>query len=296
MIAVMQTKAHPVRISQKIGFITTCKGRLHHLKQTLPLMVAEKPDEIIVVDYDCPHGAGEWVETTYPTVKVRYIRDGSAFNVARARNLGIASSTADWLCLIDADILVQPGFVEATRQRISQRCFYRRAPVNGGFDLETFGTVICSRRSLDMIGGYDEVLEGWGGEDMDLYHRLRLVGDLEYGFPAHFVRAISHDDQERFEFDTIKDKVLKTIETKIYTEAKKMIMTLKNCRSDLPLQTKRTLHEAIRKEIAKCDEQAQMIVTVVLKDDGHFRLLNGKQRNMVTRLTLNFEVAPGCHD
>lgn len=53
-----------------IAFITTCKDRLQHLKETLPLLVADKPTEIVVVDYDCPANSGDWVEANYPDVKV----------------------------------------------------------------------------------------------------------------------------------------------------------------------------------------------------------------------------------
>lgn len=49
-----------------VGFVTTCRGRLHHLQQTIPRIVAEQPDEIIVVDHDCPQGTGDWLEKNYP--------------------------------------------------------------------------------------------------------------------------------------------------------------------------------------------------------------------------------------
>ncbi len=44
------------RAKPKFSIITTCKGRLEHLKQTLPAMLAQKDSEVIVVDYSCPHG------------------------------------------------------------------------------------------------------------------------------------------------------------------------------------------------------------------------------------------------
>ena len=35
-----------------ICFVVTCKGRLHHLRQTLPALAAQAGTECVVVDYD----------------------------------------------------------------------------------------------------------------------------------------------------------------------------------------------------------------------------------------------------
>src|SRR5574343_1128333 len=107
------------------AFVTTCKGRLHHLQQTLPLIVAEAPDEIVVVDYGCPQGSGDWVEANYPQVKVVRVTDDDGFRLARARNLGAAACSAPWICFIDADIRVGSGFVAWMRANARQRHYYR---------------------------------------------------------------------------------------------------------------------------------------------------------------------------
>ena len=70
-----------------IAFVVTCKGRLHHLKETLPLIVKQEPDEIVVVDYGCPDGTAAWVAVNFPRVKIVQF-DSPSFNVSHARNLG----------------------------------------------------------------------------------------------------------------------------------------------------------------------------------------------------------------
>ena len=43
----------------RASIITTCKGRLHHLRRTLPCMLAQGCDfayEVVVVDFGCPQG------------------------------------------------------------------------------------------------------------------------------------------------------------------------------------------------------------------------------------------------
>jgi hypothetical protein len=71
-----------------VAFITTSKGWLHHIRQTLPLIVAQSPAEIVVVDYACPEQTGDWVEARYGSVKVLRVSDDPGFCVSRARNIG----------------------------------------------------------------------------------------------------------------------------------------------------------------------------------------------------------------
>ena len=87
-----------------IALITTCKGRLHHLRETLPLMASQGADEIVVVDYGCPDGAGDWVEREFPGVRVVRVDDDPGFCLPRARNAGARASSARWLAFVDADV------------------------------------------------------------------------------------------------------------------------------------------------------------------------------------------------
>ena len=47
------------------SIIVTCKGRLEHLKQTIPRMLAQRcefPYEVLVVDYGDPARAFSWCQ------------------------------------------------------------------------------------------------------------------------------------------------------------------------------------------------------------------------------------------
>ena len=57
-------------LKRKFSIVTTCKGRLAHLKQSLPAMLAQDGAEVVVVDYCCPERAGDWVESAFPSVQV----------------------------------------------------------------------------------------------------------------------------------------------------------------------------------------------------------------------------------
>jgi GT2 family glycosyltransferase len=236
-----------IQIMTDIAFITTCKGRLHHLQETLPLMVAESPAEMIVVDYGCPQGAGDWVAQNYPAVTVVRADDDPGFCLPRARNLGAQQATSPWLCFIDADVKVTPGWTQWMADNLDAGSFYRAAKIDGERVRDTWGTVLCSRKGFIDIGGYDEVFRGWGGEDDDLYDRLRLAGYVESEYPSGFVAAIHHDDEERTLFHDIKEKELHHFVNRFYLEAKLDLMKIIG--KELPLADRLAIMQKIKSEI-----------------------------------------------
>lgn len=232
--------AKPISIS----FITTCKGRLHHLKQTLPLLYALSPDEIIVVDYNCPDNTGEWVKTNYPEVKLVSAVGAKGFSASNARNLGAAQSNCEWLCFIDADIKSNQEWLRWIRNNLKTGNFYRASVDNGICDHETYGTFICPRKSFIDIGGYDETYQGWGGEDEDIYVRLSLLSKLHQStYPSRFVTAIRHDDELRTKFYQTNKKTQHLINL-CYLESKRHLLI--NWNKEIP---KKTL-DAIMKKIS----------------------------------------------
>lgn len=223
-----------------ISFVTTCKNRLAHVRETLPRLVAEMPDEIIFVDYGCPQGSGRWVQEHYPSVKVLFVTDDPGFHAARARNLGAAAARYEWLCLIDADIRVAPGFVTWLREHVNPHLHFRCAPVDGVRDLETWGTVLCTRAAFEQIGGYDEVFDGWAGEDTDLYERLRFAGVAEDAYPARFVDPIRHDHALRTVYHRVKDRDIQLFLVHAYIWIKLGLMKASGL-GQLPLEQRRAL-------------------------------------------------------
>ncbi len=181
-----------------LSIITTCKGRLAHLQQTLPLMAGQGRDcEVIVVDYGCPDGTAAWVVAHFPEVKIVEVRAETAFHIARARNLGAQAAVSPWLMFVDADVLLAAGFAAYMRPLLAPGCYYRPAPLTP----DTWGSMLVSRDDFLAVGGYDEVLRDWGGEDDDLYHRLDAFAKLSLvSFPGSMVTALTHDDAARTRF------------------------------------------------------------------------------------------------
>lgn len=180
--------------------ITTCKGRLAHLRQSLPRLVTQPGFSCVVVDYDCPDGTAAWVEANYPQVRVVRVTGEPGFNASRARNAGASVARAPWLGFFDADILLDPGFADAVLPTLEPGAFYRADHLSR----QSWGSIICSRDDFAAVGGYDEAYSGWGGEDDDLVAMLAMTGRRAAAFPARLLGEIAHSDAQRTRFHRVK--------------------------------------------------------------------------------------------
>jgi len=180
------------------SLIVTCKGRLMHLRQTLPLFCALPDTEVILVDYGCPDASGDWAAANVPAAKVVRVADDPGFNPSRARNIAARESTADYLFFVDADIRVAPTAMADIMAVITPNTFATIDATDLGDDLR--GTCIVPRAKFEAVGGYDELLKNYGMEDTELYARLIDFGLDDAFLPPASFAAIPHDDALRTRF------------------------------------------------------------------------------------------------
>ena len=205
-----------VTAAAPISVIVTCKGRLGHLRQTLPALIRALPRaEVILVDYDCPERCGDWVEANAPGVTVVRAHDRPIFNIAKARNLGAAVASAPWLMFTDADVLLTAPLGAVLAEAVRAGTFLvtdPRPPI-------LYGTVVVARADYQAVGGYDEVFEGWGTEDTDLLRRLEAHGVQASAFDAASVIGIDHADADRTAFHSLTKEINWTL-NEVYAAAK----------------------------------------------------------------------------
>ncbi len=171
-----------------ITFVTTCRGRLAHLRETLPSLVAQPDASVVVVDYGCPEASGHWVEEHFPQVDVVRSAESPRFETrprpqpgrgARADRRGFASSmpTRAW----------RPISANASGPCWPPGASIRPCPAPS----RPGARPSAQRRTLRRVGGYDEVIQGWGREDDDFYARL-----LPRGCPlCQLPRRVAAGDQ-----------------------------------------------------------------------------------------------------
>lgn len=220
----------------KISFCITCKGRLDHLKATLPknikdnlpLSSKDPQVEFVVLDYDCPKDTIGWLLND-PDIKP-YLDNGVVkvasldnngtknFHHAHAKNIAHRLATGDVVCNLDADNYTGSRFAnylaeafEEDSQIIVHPCNSINAKVpkeERGF----YGRIAMTMENFISLGGYDEVKYpagcSWGGEDTHLIRRARIAGlqdskitDMEY------LSVISHDNIDRVKLSVDADNV-----------------------------------------------------------------------------------------
>jgi GT2 family glycosyltransferase/glycosyltransferase involved in cell wall biosynthesis len=81
------------------------------LARLLPGLMAERPDEIIVVDNGSDDGTAGWLEAR----GVRVALNAEPLSFARAVNRGIAATRCSHVLMLNNDMVVEPGFLAALR-------------------------------------------------------------------------------------------------------------------------------------------------------------------------------------
>lgn len=250
-----------------VSFVTVCKGRLSHIKETLPKLMQESPEEIIFVDYACPENSGDYVNKNFPGVKVIKVMDDDGFCLPRGRNIGAAQATSEFICFMDADINVRAGFVDWIRWSANLNSFYRHEKqLDGERDKETWGTFIVARNDFNLIGGFDEVFRGWGGEDDDIYMRLKMAEVQENEYPNNLVTAITHGDEFRTSFHQVKSKNLQTVLNLIYLDLKKIMLRSSSSinrpiTKDLDYKIKLELQKLVSSKVRLDESGVNIIIT-----------------------------------
>ena len=189
------------------------------LARGLPQIVMEAPSEIIVVDNGSTDGTADFVAEKFAGVVVDVHAEPLSF--ARAVNAGIRRARFSHVCLLNNDMVIEPGFFAALREAFKRvpnlfcataQIFFpegeRRQetgkavmpasraaadfpvrcdlPVEGeNLSYVLYGSGGCSlfdAAKLRAIGGLDEIYEPAYVEDLDLG-----VRGWEHGWPTVFV-------------------------------------------------------------------------------------------------------------
>lgn len=195
----------------RIGFVTSCKGRTHHLKETLPRNIADNADYpnavFVVLSYGDRNGLAEYMRSPEIMPHIESGRvvyydypDGDGFHMALAKNLshrcGILEG-ADLLVNTDADNYLGQGFARWLAGRSNPNAFFCTAKTKG-VPRGVSGRIAVTKRQFLCAGGYDEKFSTWSRDDKDLNQRLCRLGFDPMQVDRYFAQAIDHGDEERF--------------------------------------------------------------------------------------------------
>lgn len=194
---------------------------MHNLKHALPEFLKQENTEVIVVDYDCPDGTSDYVARIHPDARVVLVADKPKFNTSHARNLGAMQAKGKFLIFLDADVVIAEHFVKNIDTQMTDQSFALFGPPAQN---SLRGSCVVSRKDFENIGGYDELLGGYEGEDLELYARLRFVGARQIMLdPAIVLDVIEQNAEERTRFRD-PDLKMQFLRGQLYMLAKETVM------------------------------------------------------------------------
>ena len=243
----------------EMTFTTTCMGRLHQLKQTLPKMVAQPGCHVVVVDYSCPDQCGAWIRRNFSPedVTVVHMPGKQFFDRSEAKNAAILAAKTPWVCLIDADVELAANFSEQIRYRLVPDCYFRCLSREEGVG----GTFIAAREALLKVGLHDCVYSGWGEEDFDLIDALRFIGQQPRTYPEELVTHLAHDDDLRTQHHQTSDRRVSHMINRVYRAIKWDSARL---RDELPdLESRKRTYEQVRQQVLQAVEERKSTRIVV---------------------------------
>jgi len=178
-----------------LSIVTVCMNRSHHLLQSAP-RVAALPwhTEHLVVDWSSSQPLRR--EQLPPDRRLRLLRvEGEQeWNLCRAYNFAVAQSRGELILKLDADAWPSARFDPGAPQLAVAGC--PGAFGSGGEGRK--GQMLLARSLFEAVGGFHELLVGYGFDDKDLRIRLtQFLGAEPAWIPADWLELISHTDAER---------------------------------------------------------------------------------------------------
>lgn len=221
----------------KFSIITTCKNRLAHLKASLPSMMAQPDSEVIVVDFSCEQGTAAYVRARHPAAVVVEVPGRNYFSNWEARNRGAAAARGEWLVFVDADVTLNRGCTSWLNDHMKPGLYAKFRPgqelqrhksTTSAISLNNLqGFLVVQKTVFERVGGYDELLRGWGaGGDVDIQNALRVARVGKLFLPEYVVDSVvEHGDDQRFAHTggSFRNTFVQNL---IYRELKRFLMPI----------------------------------------------------------------------
>jgi len=195
----------------KISLCTNVMDRLNDLKQTLPQNIVDNSDypyvEYVILDYNSTKdNPGEWIKENYMSMiesgEMIFLQEKTVenYSMSHSRNICFKMATGDIVINIDADGFTNEGFCTFLNNLANEQP--EKAIFTKGKSMTRGRLGFYKNEFIELLGGYDENMEGYGHDDKDLMYRAWQLGFKMMFFGGQFYRAV--DDHKKHQSTNYK--------------------------------------------------------------------------------------------
>lgn len=154
-----------------VNLITPCRNRAEYLRSCLPSWIAcPELQRIIVVDFNSTTPViNELNDLINERVTVVRVEDEPLWRQGRAQNVGLRLTDAELVLKMDADVALVDIRPYVKQMADDPTIFFKGFSKLG----TSSGLCLAPRLRMKAIGGYHDHMSGWGGDDVDIYRRLK---------------------------------------------------------------------------------------------------------------------------
>jgi hypothetical protein len=185
---------------RNLSIVTVCMNRREHLLATAP-RVSSWPhhDEHVIVDWSSAEPLRREELPADPRLRLLRVEGESRWNLCRAYNFAVSQCRGARVLKLDADAWPTEAFDPqwpGLRQEEGEGavCAFGSGPEGRK------GQFLIERQLFEAVGGFNELLVGYGFDDKDLLARLlQHSGEAAASVPQEWIGVIPHSDAERAE-------------------------------------------------------------------------------------------------
>ncbi|MFL0789808.1 MAG: glycosyltransferase family 2 protein [Prochlorococcus sp.] len=175
-----------------LSVITVCMNRQQHLLATAPRL-ADWPhhQEHLIIDWSSDQPIRRQQLPDDSRIQLHRVVGESRWNLARAYNLAAVLAKGSLLLKLDADCWPGALVPEDILRAETSSCWFGSGPDG------RLGQFLLHRKAFESVGGFNEVLIGYGFDDKDLKARLQSLGWQLADLPVEAIGVIPHSIHER---------------------------------------------------------------------------------------------------
>ncbi len=175
-----------------LSVITVCMNRQQHLLETARRIAAwPHHQEHLILDWSSRVPVERAQLPPDSRIRLERVDGEQRWNLCRAYNLAARLARGRLLMKLDADCWpdqFDPGLVLAEDERL---CWFGSGPDG------RLGQFLMPRTAFEAVGGFNEVLQGYGFDDKDLKARLMSLSFNVRSLPQSAIGVESHSIHER---------------------------------------------------------------------------------------------------